>query len=111
MTTVGGILIQMVMLWIGVLGIIATNPVFAAIGFVAVVVGLVLVFQWLGWGWGFGVLTLLGILTGPALLLTPIILVITLMARFKKSQDSADSETTHAPRPILLEPRDANRSR
>lgn len=110
MSQVVSTIIQIGMVWIGVLGIIATNPVFAAIGFVAVIVGLVLIFQWLGWGWGIGALTLLGLLTGPALLLTPIILFITLMARWR-GQGTSGPETTDAPRPILLEPRDANRSR
>ena len=76
------------------------------------------VFQRFGWLWGLGTLTLLGLISGPALLLTPVIIVVTLFARFNPRNDrgsdtsrNPDSETKNELRPILLEPRDANRSR
>jgi hypothetical protein len=104
------IIIGVLVFWFGILATVAANPIVAAFVFAGLVTGLVLVFQWFGWLWGLGALTLVGLASGPALLLTPVILVITLLARFK-GQGTSGSETTHAPRPILLEPRDANRSR
>lgn len=109
------IVMKVLMFWIGILVAVAANPLVAAIVFAGVVTLMVLVFQWFGWLWGFGALTLMGLVSGPALLLTPVILVITLLARFRGSDANAgrtpDSETKNELRPILLEPRDANRSR
>ena len=101
------IVIGVLMFWFGILAGVAAHPFIAAIVFAGVVALVVVVFQWFGWLWGLGALTLMGLVSGPALLLTPVILVITLLARGRTSA----TETTHAPRPILLEPRDANRSR
>ena len=104
------IIMKVLMFWIGILVAVAANPIVAVIVFAGVVTLMVLVFQWFGWLWGFGALTLMGLVSGPALLLTPVILVITMLARLQSRGTSA-AETTDVPRPILLEPRDANRSR
>ena len=115
--------------WLSILATVASSPLIGAIGFAGVVTILVLVFQWFGWVWGLGALTLMGLVSGPALLLTPIILIITVVAWFRGPRSSnakatagrigsdatagriPGSETTTAPRPILPEPRSADRSR
>ena len=111
------------MFWLLLLAMVAANPLTGAIVFALVVALLVLVVKWFGWLWGFGALTLVGLISGPALLLTPVIVVVMLMARWKGDANAgrtgsdanagriAGSETKNVLRPILLEPRDANRSR
>ena len=101
-------LLEIGMFWLMQLAVVAANPIVGAIVFGLVVALLVFVFKNFGWLWGFGALTLVGLVSGPALLLTPVILLVTLLARWR---GSPATETTHEPRPILLEPRDANRSR
>ena len=99
-----------VMFWLEILAAVAANPLIGAMVFVGAVTLVIVIVQNVGWLWGLGALTLMGLITGPALILTPVILTITLLARWRGDRSPAD-ETTHAPRPILLEPRDANRSR
>jgi hypothetical protein len=101
-------MLEVGMFWLLQLAVVAANPLIGAIAFGLVIALLVLVFKRFGWLWGFGALTLLGLISGPALILTPVIVVVTLLARFR---GSPGSETKSEMRPILLEPRDANRSR
>jgi hypothetical protein len=106
-------LLEVGMFWLLQLAVVAANPLIGAIAFGLVIALLVLVFKRFGWLWGLGTLTLLGLVSGPALILTPVIVVVTLLARFHPGNDrgSPGSETKSEMRPILLEPRDANRSR
>jgi hypothetical protein len=101
-------LLEIGMFWLMQLALVAANPIVGALVFGLVIAGLVMVFQNCGWLWGFGALTLVGLVSGPALLLTPVILIVMLLARWQRTPAA---ETTHEPRPILLEPRDASRSR
>jgi hypothetical protein len=101
-------MLEICMFWLMQLAVVAANPIVGAIVFGLAVALLVFVFKNFGWLWGFGALTLVGLVSGPALLLTPVILIVTLLARWR---GSPATETTNGPRPILLEPRDANRSR
>ena len=108
-------ILEVGMFWLLQLAVVAANPLIGAIAFGLVIALLIFVFQRFGWLWGLGTLTLLGLVSGPALILTPVIVVVTLLARFRGSDANAGrtpgSETKSEMRPILLEPRDANRSR
>jgi hypothetical protein len=106
-------ILEISMFWLMQLAMVAAHPLIGTIVFGLVIALLFFVFQRFGWLWGLGTLTLLGLISGPALLLTPVIIVVTLFARTRGSDTSRnpDSETKNELRPILLEPRDANRSR
>lgn len=107
-----GVLVQICMYWLSILMIVVANPLVGAIALAAIIAVIVLVFRWFGWLWGFGLLTLVGLITGPALLLTPVIVVVMGLARFRgPSTNTPVDETIAPPRPILPEPRVADQNR
>lgn len=109
---IGTFLLKSLMYWALILAAVATHPIIAGAIFVVIVVGMIMLIRQVGWLWSLGALTLLGLALGPALILTPVILVIKGFALVSSSSDrNPVSETKSEPRPILLEPRDANRSR
>lgn len=102
------LLLQIGLFWLLQIALVAANPLAAAFVFAAVIAVVVLVFRWFGWIWTLGLLTLVGLVSGPALLLVPVIGGLSLM---KGGTRNPAAETTSVPRPILLEPRVADRSR
>lgn len=105
-----GFVMSVLMYWLSVISAAAAYPVVAGAMFVVIMAGAVVLVWNMGWLWGLGMLTLVGLALGPALLLTPVILIIKGLAATAPAKRKSDSETSDAPRPILLEPRDANRS-
>jgi hypothetical protein len=109
MDDIGTFLLKALMYWALVLAAVATHPIIAGAIFVVIIAGMVMLIRQVGWLWSLGALTLLGLALGPALILTPVILVVKGFALV--SSRIPGSETTHAPRPILLEPRVADQNR
>lgn len=104
-----GFLMSVLMYWISVLAAAAAYPVVASAVFVVIMTGTIMLAWHMGWLWGLGMLTLFGLALGPALLLTPVILVVKGLATVAPNTHA--TETNDGPRPILPEPRDASRSR
>lgn len=107
--------ISVLVYWLSVLAAATAYPIIAGAVFVVIMAGVITVIWHVGWLWGLGILTLFGLALGPALLLTPVILVIKGIAAVSKPTSampyhSPATETSDGPRPILLEPRDANRN-
>jgi hypothetical protein len=98
------------MYWLSIIAGAAAYPVVAGAIFVVIMAGAIMLIWNMGWLWGLGMLTLFGLALGPALLLTPVILALKGLAAAAPNRNPA-GETSDGPRPILLEPRDANRSR
>lgn len=107
----GEFVMGVLMYWLSILAAATAYPVVAGAIFVVIMAGAVVLIWHMGWLWGLGMLTLFGLALGPALLLTPVILIVKGLAAAAPAKRSPDSQTNDAPRPILLEPRDANRSR
>lgn len=97
------------MYWLSLIAAAAAYPVVAGAVFVAIMAGVIVLIWNMGWLWGLGMLTLFGLALGPALLLTPVILVVKGLAAV--APNTPATETSDGPRPMMPTPRDASRSR
>jgi hypothetical protein len=111
LTGISGMIMDVLLYWTAILGGVAAYPIVAAVVFVVIVTGMIMLTWHAGWIWGVVALTVFGLALGPALVLTPVILGIKGLAALSSNHRSPPAETTVAPRPILLEPRVADQNR
>jgi hypothetical protein len=106
-----GFIMSVLMYWLSIITAAAAYPVVAGAVFVAIMAGAIMMIWNMGWLWGLGMITLFGLALGPALLLTPVILVVKGLAAVAPAKHTPATETSDAPRPMMPTPRDASRSR